>query len=197
MTDLLTEVPFQLDNIDWHDLNIIERNQEEFKKFNANKYKKLVERLTNHASVYKLGSEYFCLDNEFKSITYYMKYEVGNNGKLGSFVWQSLVWTEPSAKYIISYPKKIFFDDLLSKFGTILTDSEQTWDGKRFWKWRISEAFDKGLNVYLYDFSNHKIIKIEDNTHFRQAELIHDIWGTTNKHKMKRMVISNKELPLK
>ena len=85
----------------------------------------------------------------------------------------------------------------MSKFGTILTDSEQTWDGKRFWGRRISEAFDKGLNVYLYDFSNHKIINIEDNTHFRQAELIHDIWGTTNKHKMKRMVISNKELPLK
>lgn len=83
----------------------------------------------------------------------------------------------------------------MPKFGTILTDSEQTWDGKRFWKHRIAEAFDNNLNVYFYDFSNHTIIKLNDNQDFRQAELIYDIWGS-NKHKMKRIVISNKELPI-
>lgn len=197
MSELLIETPFQLDNIDWHDLNDIEKNKQQFKIFNSNKYKKLVEKLTNHASVYKVGSEYFCLDNEFKAITYYMKYEVGNNGKLGSYVWQSLVWTEPSAEYIKHFPEKIFFNDLLTKFGTILTDSEQTWDGRRFWKHRIVESFDKQLNVYFYDFSNHNLIQIEDNSHFRMTELVHDIWGNSNKHKMKRMIITNKELPIK
>lgn len=87
MTEILTETPFQLDNIDWYDLNDMEKNKLQYKIFYANKYKKLVEKLTDKAFAYTLGSEYFCLDTEFKSITYYMKYEVDNNGKIGSYVW--------------------------------------------------------------------------------------------------------------
>ena len=182
--------------IDWHNLNDIEKNQMQFKIFTINKYKKIIEQVDNFATIYKLGSQYFCLDVKFRKVTYYMKYQVSNNGKLGDVVWQSLVWIDPGAPYIRGYPQNIFFNYLLPKFSTIITDSEQTWDGRRFWNWRIIDAFNMNLNVYFYDFANHKIVKMNNVDDFRQAQSIYDIWGNTNRHLMKRMLITNKELPI-
>lgn len=52
------------------------------------------------------------------------------------------------------------------------------------------------LNVYYYDFSNHYCIKVIDYNHFREIDKQYQIWGITGRFKMKRMVISKKELPL-
>lgn len=186
-----------IDSLDWHKLNEPSENEEIYRKFSADKYKKSVLKVFDKAEIFKDGSRYFCLDSRLKRVTYYMKYEVKNNGRLGQFVWQSLVWSFPAASYISGIPQKMFFEFLLPKFGTIVTDSQQTWDGKRFWRLRIAEALEKKLNVYFYDFSNHEIEKIEDYDHFAECDLKRGIWGPSNIHQMKRMVISNKELPLK
>lgn len=188
--------PMDIDDLDWHDLNIIEKNKAEYRVLSANKWKKLVKRINDYASIYKHNSKYFCLDNKLHELTYFMKYQVGNNGKIGDYVWQSLVWTNPIATYIEGYPQQMFFEFLLPKFGTIITDSEQTWNGKRFWIYRIQDAFNMGLNVYFYDFSTQNIIKMQNYQDFVHAQRMYDIWGDTNKHLMKRMLLTNKELPL-
>lgn len=194
---LLQEMPKDIEPLDWHKLNDATENEELYRKFSADKYKKSILKVFDKAEIFQQGSQYFCLDSRLKRVTYYMKYEVKNNGKLGQFVWQSLVWSDPIASYISGIPKKMFFDYLLPKFGTVITDSQQTWDGKRFWKLRITEAFEKGLNVYFCNFANHEIIKINDADDFRKYESLKEIWGPSDPHKMKRMVISNKTLPLK
>lgn len=196
LEELLMEIPRDIGNIDWHFLNKVDQNKEFYKELAANKYKKVIEKLTPTATVYRIGSQYFCLDLDFKQVTYYMKFEVGNNGKIGSYVWQSLVWTNDSFEYTKHYPQKIFFRDLLPKFGNIITDSEQTWDGKRFWVYRIIDAFNMGLNVYFYDFGSHNIIKMNDMNDFVQAQSTYDIWGVSNAHSMKRMIITKNQLPI-
>lgn len=189
-------MPMNIDDLDWHDLYDIKKNRQFYKDLSANQYKKELLKVFSDATIYQLKSQFFCLDDNAERVTYYMKYEVGNNSKIGSFVYQSLVWVHEGSPYLSGIPQKIFFEQLLPKFGTIITDSQQTWHGKRFWKLRIAEAFEKNLNVYFYDFSNHHITKIEDYSGFEEAEMHNDIWGPFNAHKMKRIIISNKELPL-
>lgn len=193
---LLKEMPQNIEPLDWHSINDPEENRLLYQKLSTNKYKKHIMQIFSNADLHQLGSQFFCLDSKMKRVTYYMKYEVGNNGKLGSFVWQSLVWSLPSAAYVAGLPQLIFFEKLLPKFGTIATDSQQTWDGRRFWKLRIADAFNKQLNVFFYNFANHEIIKIDSYDDFESLSARKDVWGETDKHKMKRMVISNKDLPL-
>lgn len=193
---ILTEMPRDIPPIDWHYLNNDERNNAQYIEFSKDPYKKVVDRLTDSAIVYKRGSQYFCLDIEHKRITYYMKYEVGNNGKIGQYVWQSLVWINPSAVYIEHYPQKVFFQYLLPKFHSILTDSEQTFDGKRFWTYRIRDALKMNLNVYFYDFDKHNIIPIHNMNEFIKIQNLYDIWGNTNRHELKRILISSKQIPI-
>ena len=196
VNQILTEMPQIIDSLTWHELNHLESNQHEYKKLSANNQKQIIERLSDSAIVYQLGSMFFCLDTKFNKITYYMTYEVGNNGKLGRYVWQSLVWTDVEAIYIKHLAARIFWTKLFPKFDFILTDSEQTWDGRRFWQYRIGDAFDKGLKVYFYDFSDHKLVKMNSTTDFQQFASQYDIWGNYPKHLLKRMVITKHELPI-
>lgn len=193
---LLQEMPQNIESLDWHALNDLDQNAVLYQKLSRDKYKKHLMTVFASANIYQSGSKIFCLDSKMGAVTYYLHYQVANNGKLGDYVWQSLVWSYPPAAYIAGIPQQIFFENLLPKFGTIITDSQQTWDGKRFWQLRLAEAFEKKLNVYFYDFQTHEIIKIENYVDFRKLSQANDIWGPSDKHQMKRMVISNKNLPL-
>lgn len=194
---LLQEMPKDVEPLDYHSLNDPLENEILYLKLMKDKYKKHLFQVFDKADIYQLGSQYFCLDTRLECVSYFMKYKVNTVGKMGQCVWQSLVWTYPPASYISGIPQKMFFEYLLPKFGTIMTDSEQTWDGRRFWRLRLVEAFEKQLNVYFYDFSNHNIEKIDDYKHFTDCDKRRGIWGPFDSHKMKRMVISNKNLPLK
>ena len=196
-TEILTEMPQNIEDLDWHDLYDTGKNRAFYRALTKNVRKKSVLKVFATAEIFQLNSQFFCLDETSKRVTYYMKFEVGNNGKLGSFVWQSLVWSDEGSPYLSGIPQKIFFEKLVPKFGTIITDSQQTWHGKRFWKLRIKEALDKNLNVYFYNFQDHQIIKLDDFEAFREVEKDNDVWGDFNAHKMKRIVISNKDLPLR
>lgn len=195
----LYESPMNIPDIDWHDLNIDEKNAKLYKDLIRKKYQRKIKilQLTDYAVVYQYKTEYFCLDSNAKRVTYYMKYQVGNNGVLYNYVWQSLVWIDPKYHYdyLDKIPAKIFFEYLLPKYHTIITDSEQTWYGKRFWQYRIIDALKKGLNVYFFDFDTKKLkqLHVYDELSNYQAE--YDIWGETNIHKMKRMVITDRTYP--
>lgn len=192
MDDILLEIPKDIDPIDWHNINDLAKNHQLFLKLSADEHKKLILNISAGISIYRLSSQYFCLDPKDKRVTYFMHYLVGNNGKIGDFVWQSLVWTNPKYAYLSGLPQKIFFEQLLPKFGTIITDSEQTWDGKRFWKLRLRDAFDLGLNVYYYNFQDHQCIKMEDYGDFENIE--EEVWGPSDLRKMRRMLITSKTL---
>ena len=121
-----------------------------------------------------------------------MEFKVNEQPTLGQFVWQTSVWRGNSA--LISHlPTEMFFEYLVKTYHTVLTDSKQSWDGKRFWLDRIDNAFDRGINVYFFDFSTSNLTKIETKTDWLQFYKINQnkIWGKANLHQMKRMVISN------
>jgi hypothetical protein len=194
--EILTEMPQKIDALKWHDLFNYEKNQKYYNVIRAEKYKKLYQKINDHVSIYQFKTEFICLDTKQKLITYFMKYKVANNGIIGSFVWQALVWRDKTSLYLSGIPQKIFFDYLLQKFGCVVTDSEQTWDGERFWGERIAEALDSRFYVYYYNFKTKELVEVKTISEFRNIEQKYDIWGPSELHKMKRMIISTRELPI-
>jgi hypothetical protein len=196
---ILVESPYSIPDLDWHDLNDPNKNKAGYAIFCGKKYqyKHKLMQLTENAAVYNQGTEYFCLDYESKRITYYMKNQVANKNFLGgNFAWQSMVWADPSktSKYLSGIPKKIFWEHLFKKYGTVVTDSEQTWHGRRFWEIRIAEALDNNINVYFCNFATKFIKKLEKFDDLNEYQLEYNIWGTQKGSDLKRMVITNKDL---
>lgn len=196
--DLFEMSPKEIDSLDWFALNDPEENRKEYVKRLRGKfqYKKLILKFSETAAIYQHGNEFFCMDAKLQRITYYMSYEVAKHRKIGNYVWQSLVWT--SAVVHISYlkeiPQKIFWEQLFPKFGTILTDSEQTWQGRRFWEYRIAEALEKKLNVYYFDFAKNQLEKLNDFDELRIFQQKYNIWGEQDANALRRMLITSKKL---
>jgi hypothetical protein len=183
-------------DIDWFSLEDEDKNKKIYRQHLAKRFKKEIYKINEHAIIYKFKSEFFCLDAKLEKVTYYMKYEVDVKPKIGQYVWQSLVWTDPYVhdEYLNGYANKVFFEQLLPKFHTIATDSEQSWHGKRFWQIRIANSFRKNLNVYFYDFQSREFAKLNKYEDLQKYQEKYDIWGETDRHKLKRMVISDKDL---
>lgn len=194
--DPLTEAPLLIADLDWHQLNDKEYNTQQYYELLKYKYKKEIYKLTDTASIYNIRTTYFCLDRERKQITYYMTCQVNSNKYLGSYVWQSLVWVnkkEHLLGYMRDIPAKVFFEKLLTKYQTIITDSEQTWHGRRFWEYRVVEALHKGLNVYFYNFENNMLKQIHDADEVDQLQRQYQIWDANQVvAKKKRLVITTK-----
>lgn len=197
----LFESPMTIPDLDDpSELDLLDKpkNQLLYKDFISKKYqyKKKLFDLTETASVYQFKSMFFCLDSDLEKVTYFMSYGVNNHKKLGQFVWQSLVWTDPEVhqEYLVGVASKIFFNFLLPKFHVILTDSQQTWKGRRFWENSIGAALKKKLNVYFFDFANSNLIELHDFNDLYDYQKKYDIWGLTKSYEMRRMVISDKKL---
>lgn len=187
-----------LASIDYFSLDDPKQNEELYNLYAGGKYKhkKKLFQLTDNAIVYSYRSEFFCLDSSIKKITYYMKYSVDTKPKIGQFVYQSLVWTDTLVHdvYLVGVASKIVFEYLMPKFHTIVTDSQQTWKGKRFWQILIGIAFRKGFNIYYHNFRTRELVKLDDPDELYQFQKDYDIWGETDKHMLKRMVITDKVL---
>lgn len=77
--------------------------------------------------------------------------------------------------------------------GTIVTDSMRTSRGKAFWNYRIVEAFQHNLFIYLADFNLNKIELIDKKD---GDKIFEKGWGTTRKFEAIRIIISRKALKL-
>lgn len=192
LNDLIVEAPQIVGEYSPIELNDSTQNQELYQQLSRNPNKQLLKQITDTCKVYKSNKTIFCLDDMLSMVTYEMEFKVNEHPTLGQFVWQTSVWRGNSA--LISHlPTEMFFEYLVKTYHTVLTDSKQSWDGKRFWLDRIDNAFDRGINVYFFDFSTSNLTKIETKTDWLQFYKINQnkIWGKTNLHQMMRMVISN------
>ncbi|MEX6316134.1 hypothetical protein AB6G19_23330 [Providencia manganoxydans] len=63
-------------------------------------------------------------------------------------VWRSL---EPEYENAIKYFPQNFFEYLLQKFSIVVSDEEQTGDGKRFWERMIRLTLKLGYMLYVAD----------------------------------------------
>jgi hypothetical protein len=191
--EVLNEMPKLIGHWSPVELEDKNSNKEFYLEMKRDRHKKLIFKINEHASMYKSGGNYFCLDDKIQQITYNMIYKVDNKKQLGGqYVWQSAVWASPDELYLDGIPAKMLFEYLLPVFKTIVTDSEQSFDGKRFWEKCISKAFAKELNIYFFDFQTKELIEMKSPEHWKDFKQTSNIWGETNKHLMKRMVISSK-----
>ncbi|MDE9494542.1 hypothetical protein KKJ09_13340 [Xenorhabdus bovienii] len=66
---------------------------------------------------------------------------------------QIKVWRTVSAQHqhaVSGFPR-VFFKHLLDEYSIVVTDEQQTSDGKRFWETMISWALEVGFSVYASD----------------------------------------------
>jgi hypothetical protein len=177
------------------ELHDLEQNHALYLQLSKNPNKQLLLQLSETCHVYVTKRTVFCLDDELAMVVYEMEFRIGHNPVIGDYVWQTSVW-RCSFATITQLPTDIFFNYLVSNDHVVLTDSKQSWDGKRFWMDRITNAFDRDLNVYFFDFSNNKLQKMHSKQewlrfhHANQSK----IWGKLDLHQMKRMIISDREL---
>jgi hypothetical protein len=69
----------------------------------------------------------------------------------------------------------VFWNYLFPRTKCLVSDTQQTVDGKSFWEYRIKEAFEKGLNVRLINTNDNTF---EDVTNAEELhQLSSTIWG--------------------
>ena len=71
----------------------------------------------------------------------------------------------------------IFWDILFKEYECLISDNQQTDNGKQFWEYRVVEAFNKGLIVRLINTNDNTFIDIKDQ--HQLENLNKNIWGTS------------------
>lgn len=173
---------------------------------NADKITKLFD-INEFASVLRYKNTFFCLDAKYQKISYYMQTVLKEEDAphsadkiddlIPTYIYQSLVWTDPILHelYLSGIPKQVFFEYLLPEFHVVITDSCQTWYGKRFWQYRITNAIQMGLFVYFYDFKEKILLRLNEIDDLNRIDKAHNVWRNSNElSECKRMVISDIEL---
>lgn len=195
-SEIVNEMPQIIGTYEPADLNNPESNHELYLQYLRMPNKDELFSLSDDSKVYIHSKEIYCLDSSIEKITYSMEFKTASNPLLGTFVWQASVWHSKIDPVTTGLPEKVFFEYLIPTYETVLTDSRQSWDGKRFWMSVIPKAFEKGLNVYYFDFSTNQLTKIIDFTHWKSFynQVGSKIWTTAKIGEMKRMVITSKLL---
>lgn len=173
------------------------RNRQKYERLLKNEHKKLYKTIDDNASIYTLGQKIFCLNDKRRKITYYMEFKKSYNNVIGHHVQKIFLWSNGDNEYELDLPTHIFWEYLLPKYGSILTDSKQSWDGKRFWVRQIRKAYRiPGIYVYYVDFGTREVYEINDDIEW---EIFSDrgieIWEDAPAYEMRRILISNKRLP--
>lgn len=182
-------------------LNNEQRNVEITIEWLQDKRKVAIKHYDNgRYTLYELPRAFLLVDHNNKyrpRIVYAMMYEVKFHKFIGQQCAQQVaVWRDIDDKVTIGITTHIFYDYLLKNYHTVVTDAQQTQDGAKFWRIRISEALDMpGVYVYYVDLLPHReIIRITDKTQFEKLRKEKDIWGDQHKHLARRLIITTKPL---
>ncbi|WP_375321606.1 hypothetical protein [Aliivibrio logei] len=108
---------------------------------------------------------------------------------------QVMVWSDPVEEELtIGLPKKVF-SALLEEYVIMISDEEQTNDGKRFWERRLIQSLKNGHFVYFYDSFQLGSQLIQINTVDEFLEEYEPLgWGQDNEHKGKMFIISKMKI---
>jgi hypothetical protein len=162
--------------------------------FNQNKSKF---KTTNTEYLYKSGDNnngYYMLvvDNY---VEYFVKYESKSYQSLlaGRMIKQLLVQRNLFSSYSAQIPKIVFFEYLLPTFGTIITDTKQTPDGKKFWVNAVMDALKdpSKYSVYVLNKNKGETTEITSPKEFHQST--NKIWGDDNCFQHVLLAISLKQ----
>lgn len=133
------------------------KNNKEAKKILETKPDEII-RQTDDYILLRNGTDkkgYIVLINKHDTtIEYYVDYEFSYTKQLPG-VTQIKLWRHRMGQFNHGITKDIFFNYLLKKHNTIISDRQQTKSGQDFWLARMAEAANQRLHVGLY----HEVLK--------------------------------------
>ncbi len=134
-------------------------------------------------------------DSENPRIAYAVDIEVTNETIHHKSCTQVIVWASPrNEELLIGFPRKIF-NHLLQSYVIMITDKQQTPDGKRFWERRIIQALEDEHYVY---FCTKNKAETDLQRIFKEDDFFEIFepmgWGNDKQHQHKLFVISLTEL---
>ena len=130
-------------------------------------------------------------------IDYLVRYEVKKVDGLGKFCMQTVLWVSDSPRTMgmeNNISSKGFFDILLKKYHRIISDKEQTKDGQRFWRKRMSIANQMQLKVGYIQVGLNKIDWFDPSGGQLISQWMDDradAWTSESKGRYKRFVVSD------
>lgn len=132
-----------------------------------------------------------------KTVVYYNKVMVSNIVDLNCRpATQNLVWRSPNAQHAVvlrDVAQKVFFNYILNNYDVILSDNQQTGEGKFFWQRQMSTALSLGLHVYYYQMMTANLQPIIDQNALNNLE--DEIWSESDEQEYHLALISKVALP--
>lgn len=109
---------------------------------------------------------------------------------------QNLVWRSPNALHaavLRDVPQKVFFNYILEKYDVILSDNQQTGEGKFFWQRQMSNALAFGMHVYYYQMMTAQLQPIPNQDALNDLE--DQLWSEDEDQQYHLALISKVALP--
>lgn len=120
------------------------------------------------------GNGHFALITKANSeIGYLVRFKVKRYSHIGVAVSQIALWRGLGIPYVPGFTRRMFFDEILTRWLAILSDGELTEDGRKFWWDRMAEATTLGFRVALVNMN-------EKTVNWYDAETEFDDWLSTN-----------------
>lgn len=201
--EYLTESPRLIDPVDF---NLSDRkwNNKFSEELLAKKNKEIYDETDKHI-LFRTGNDakgYISLINkELTRIDYIVNYDQTNSKVLGRYVTQIAVWRSKggfeSYKNSDSVTRDVFFNILLKKYGTIVSDTEQTENGRDFWIRMLHRAVTRhDFKIGLMKVGIKDVEWYEGNSDGDLADWMDDhyyAWTREMKGKTLRFVISDEK----
>ena len=120
-----------------------------------------------------------------------MRFAAGRRKFLPSFVSSNVGWNDRASPHTKGLPSRMFFDFLVKRYGTVLSDRKQTADGRGFWRRQMSDAVARGLRVGLANMNMQNIAWYDPASGEALTDWIdeQDAYGAAYKYQAKRFVI--------
>ena len=148
----------------------------------------------------RIGSDKFeiALVNDYTTeVTYYNQVFIVHHEVLKcrpatqQHVWRAFNQQHKAA--LRDLPSAVLFGYILARYDMILSDDMWTGEGMHFWKAKMSEAIYRKLYVYHYRRITYELLQVRTDAEL--ADLLDQIWGSTQPHKWHLAMITCKPLP--
>lgn len=126
-----------------------------------------------------------------KILDYLIHYTTNNYSQIWSTVTQLKLWRRRGSPYVQGVTKKIFFNYLLQRYPAIMSDGQQTDDGRNFWMDRMAEATTLGYRVALVNLNHRQVLWYDPTESFLNWMQKNQGWGSEESYMALRYLIAN------
>jgi len=158
------------------------------------KNKKLIVSIGSY-NLYASDANIFLVDEAKSELLYMIQFEIwplfGRKAVTQIMLWRTQKYPEVTnlkidSKKLTNY---VFFEVLFKRFDCIVTDSQQTALGRRFWWDRIADAFAMNLPVYYINQNTREKLRIKDFEDLEAFDKKYQIWSDEHSGQGKKIAI--------